>query len=89
MNSSLNKTRTLFKASPALPGHELPYQLFLVCVADMSGLAFKRVANAHRNRYARVFTREQCSDLVFLRFVLVRFEITKDCVRVGSCLLFW
>ena len=27
-------------------------------------------------------------DLVFLCFVLLRFQITEDCMRVGSCLLF-
>ena len=35
------------------------------------------------------FIRERYRDLVFLRFVLVRFEIIEDCLRISSSFLFW
>ena len=65
------------------------HQLIRVGLADMRGLAFKCVATVHRNCHMGVFIRERYRDLVFLRFVLVRFEIIEDCLRMSSCFLFW
>ena len=64
-------------------------QLIRVGLANMRGLAFKCVATVYRNWHMGVFIRERYRDLVFLRFVLVRFEIIEDCLRISSSFLFW
>ena len=64
-------------------------QLIRVGLANMRGLAFKCVATVCRNWHMGVFILERYRDLFFLLFVLVRFEIIYDCLRMSSCFLFW
>ena len=68
--------------------HEFPDQLFWVGFADMRGLALQRVVDAHWIRDMSVLIRERCCGLISLVFVVRRFKIIDERLRVSSRFLF-
>ena len=88
MNSALTAVRMFF---PRLSNSSMNFRISSfgfasqICIGSRSSVS----PMLHRNRYMSVFVREKGSDFIFLRFVMIRFKIIEDRVRVSSRFLFW